>query len=198
MSILQILEWARHQHVFLAIFETCSRVEPLGGRIRSIHLKVQGFQPGAGQRPWEGLQHFTRNPTAADGWSYEKLIEKPVQPAKFQQALVNLIVNAAHAIEDKVEGTEERGRITLSTFQRGERVVIEVSDTGCGIDPEIAERIFDPFFTTKEVGKGTGQGLAIAHSLIREKHQGDLEYETEVGVGTTFRIILPVRQEIAA
>ena len=130
--------------------------------------------------------------------NYGRISEVACNLGDINQVLLNLIVNAAHAIEDKVEGTEERGLIKLTTRQRGERVVIEVSDTGSGIDPEIAERIFDPFFTTKKVGKGTGQGLAIAHTLIREKHHGDLEYETEVGVGTTFRIILPVRQEVTA
>ncbi len=111
------------------------------------------------------------------------------------QVLLNLIVNAAHAIEEK---GGERGTITIRTRLNGDRVAVEISDTGMGIPEDVAQNIFDPFFTTKEVGKGTGQGLAIAHSIICEKHGGALTYETKAGQGTTFRIELPVRQGAAA
>ena len=73
-----------------------------------------------------------------------------------------------------------------------ESVEIRIEDTGCGIPENIRHRVFDPFFTTKEVGKGTGQGLAIAHSVICEKHGGSLSFETKEGTGTTFIIQLPV------
>jgi PAS domain S-box-containing protein len=108
------------------------------------------------------------------------------------QVILNLVVNAAHAIGDVVNGTDRRGRITVQTRCDGPSVSIRVGDTGGGIPDVIRGRIFDPFFTTKEVGKGTGQGLSIAHSVIVEKHGGDLTFETEVGRGTSFIIRLPV------
>jgi signal transduction histidine kinase len=108
------------------------------------------------------------------------------------QVVLNIVVNAAHAISDVVNGTDRRGRITVQTRHDGASVVIRIGDTGGGISADIASRVFDPFFTTKDVGKGTGQGLAIAHAVILEKHGGDLTFETEVGSGTTFIIRLPV------
>ena len=108
------------------------------------------------------------------------------------QAVLNIIVNAAHAIGDVVKEAAASGRITVSTRREGDSVVISINDTGGGIPEHIRARIFDPFFTTKEVGKGTGQGLAIARSVIVDKHGGDLTVETEVGVGTTFHLRLPI------
>jgi two-component system NtrC family sensor kinase len=109
------------------------------------------------------------------------------------QVFLNLVVNAAHAIEQAVGQTGAKGTIGVRTRREEGRVVIEISDTGCGIPPEIREKIFDPFFTTKPVGKGTGQGLAITRSIVVEKHGGTLDFVTEVGAGTTFRIGLPVQ-----
>lgn len=109
------------------------------------------------------------------------------------QVFLNLIVNAAHAIADVVKGTGKKGEIRIRTYQAGEQVVIEIADTGTGIPAAIASRIFDPFFTTKEVGKGTGQGLAIARNIVVDKHGGTLTFESEVGKGTTFFIRLPIR-----
>jgi len=105
---------------------------------------------------------------------------------------LNIIVNAAHAIADRVKGTDQRGRICVRTRVDGEAVVISISDTGGGISSAVQGRIFDPFFTTKEVGRGTGQGLAIAHIVVVEKHAGELSFETEFGRGTTFHIRLPI------
>ncbi|HEV7606681.1 MAG TPA: ATP-binding protein [Steroidobacteraceae bacterium] len=108
------------------------------------------------------------------------------------QAVLNIIVNAAHAIGDVVKDTDRRGKITVTTRHEGDSVFISIADTGGGIPDHIRARIFDPFFTTKEVGKGTGQGLAIARSVLVDKHGGDLTVETQVGVGTTFHLRLPV------
>lgn len=114
-------------------------------------------------------------------------------PGEINQALLNIIVNAAHAIGDVVAGgAEERGQITISTRQKDAWAEIRIADTGAGIPKDIRDRIFDPFFTTKEVGKGTGQGLAIAHNIIVNKHGGTLALESEVGTGTTFIIRLPI------
>lgn len=111
---------------------------------------------------------------------------------EINQVVLNLIVNAAHAIGDVVKGTPDKGRIRVSTRVLDDQVEIAIADTGKGIPVEVRSRIFDPFFTTKEVGKGTGQGLAIARTVVVEKHKGTLHFETEVGRGTTFFIRLPV------
>ena len=108
------------------------------------------------------------------------------------QAMLNIIVNAAHAIADVVAGSDRRGTITVSTRQEGDMAVVAIADTGGGIPQAIQDRIFDPFFTTKEVGRGTGQGLAIARTVIVDKHRGDLSFECEPGVGTTFLLRLPI------
>lgn len=112
-------------------------------------------------------------------------------PGDVNQVVLNLIINAAHAIKDKVkEG--EKGQITVATRLRGDFVEISVADTGTGIPEMIRGRVFDPFFTTKEVGKGTGQGLALAYTVVVKKHGGKIWFETEVGKGTTFFVALPM------
>lgn len=108
------------------------------------------------------------------------------------QVVMNLVINAAHAIADRVEGSETKGLIRVTTRCENTSVVIAVSDTGTGIPEAIRHRIFEPFFTTKEVGKGTGQGLALAWAIVTEKHHGQLTFATELGRGTTFFVRLPV------
>jgi signal transduction histidine kinase len=129
----------------------------------------------------------------------------PCMPGEFNQVILNLIVNAAHAIEDVVrKGGPGKGKIRVQTLNFPEWAEIRIQDSGTGIPQEVRTRVFDPFFTTKEVGKGTGQGLAIARSVIVDKHGGDIQFETEEGKGTTFVIRLPhngkllVRKAVAA
>lgn len=111
----------------------------------------------------------------------------------FNQVILNMIINAAHAISEVVgKNTGRQGTITISTRHNGEWAEIRVSDTGAGIPQEIQSKIFDPFFTTKDVGKGTGQGLAIARATVVNKHGGELSVDSEVGSGTTFIIRLPI------
>ncbi|MGQ9810137.1 MAG: sensor histidine kinase, partial [bacterium] len=118
----------------------------------------------------------------------------PGYPGQFNQAILNIVVNAAHAIAEVVgDGKAGKGKINITSRRDGNWAEVRISDTGCGIKPEIRDRIFDPFFTTKEVGRGTGQGLTIAHSVIVEKHNGSITFESEVGKGTTFIIRLPLR-----
>jgi PAS domain S-box-containing protein len=117
-------------------------------------------------------------------------------PGEFNQVILNLIVNSAHAIADVVSDSGNKGTIHISTRHNGAMAEIRVSDTGGGIPETIRSRIFDPFFTTKPVGKGTGQGLAIAHAVIVQKHQGALKVESEPGRGTTFIIELPLECEV--
>jgi signal transduction histidine kinase len=104
------------------------------------------------------------------------------------QMVLNLVVNASHAIGDRSDG--RRGTITVRTAAVGDDVVLEVEDTGVGIDPAISGRIYDPFFTTKEPGRGTGQGLSIISSIVR-RHQGRIGFRTAPGRGTCFRVHLP-------
>jgi signal transduction histidine kinase len=108
------------------------------------------------------------------------------------QVVLNIVVNAAHAIADVVKDSGDKGRLGVRTRRDGEHVVVEISDTGGGIPEEVQTRVFDPFFTTKEVGRGTGQGLAIARSVVCDKHGGELTFETAVGRGTTFFVRLPI------
>lgn len=108
-------------------------------------------------------------------------------PAQINQVILNLIVNAIQAIE----ATSKRGRIQLRTFIRGTNAVLEVEDNGCGIPEDKLKRIFDPFFTTKEVGEGTGLGLSILHGIIAD-HGGQVTVDSRVGLGTCFRVMLPI------
>jgi signal transduction histidine kinase len=112
------------------------------------------------------------------------------------QVVLNIIVNAAHAIVWSRRG-QDKGTITLTTRQDGDWAEIRIADTGCGIPESIRDRIFDPFFTTKDVGKGTGQGLAIAHDVVVRKHAGTLTFETVEGCGTSFIIRLPLREVLS-
>ncbi len=118
---------------------------------------------------------------------YGKLPPIECLPLELNQVFMNMLVNAAHAIETQ-------GQITIRTGHKDKEVWIEFIDTGSGISPENLKRIFDPFFTTKPVGKGTGLGLSLSYGIV-QKHQGRIEVESIVGQGTTFRIWLPVQQQ---
>lgn len=112
--------------------------------------------------------------------------------SELNQVFLNIIVNAAHAIGEKVKGTDQRGLIRVGSRALDDAVEITISDTGGGIPEAIRSKVFEPFFTTKAVGVGTGQGLAIAHSVVVAKHQGTVTFESVSGVGTTFFIRIPV------
>lgn len=106
-------------------------------------------------------------------------------PSRINQVILNLLVNAAQAME-------EHGRIVVRTRAEGNNVVVEVEDNGQGMSQDVRKRIFEPFFTTKPKGKGTGLGLPLSYSIVRE-HAGELRVDSELGKGTCFRITLPVR-----
>ena len=120
----------------------------------------------------------------------------PCLPAEINQVILNIIINASHAIADalKQNKSDQKGTITIGTRALGEYAEIRISDTGTGIPENIRSKIFDPFFTTKGVGKGTGQGLAISHSVVVDKHGGTITFDSEVGKGATFVIRLPLKQ----
>ena len=110
---------------------------------------------------------------------------------QINQVVLNLVVNAAHAISDNSKGV--RGKIVVRTRKEDGRAVISIEDTGGGIPEAIRARIFDPFFTTKEVGRGTGQGLSVSRNVVVKGHGGELDFVTELGKGTTFFVRLPIR-----
>lgn len=114
---------------------------------------------------------------------------------EINQVFLNLIINAAHAIEEKQAGM---GRIRVATRKLNDMVEVLIQDNGAGIPADIQEKVFNLFFTTKAVGKGTGQGLSLAHSIVVEKHHGKLFFESSPGTGTTFHIQLPIKLEEAA
>lgn len=114
-------------------------------------------------------------------------------PGECNQVFLNLIINASHAIaEAQGDNTQAKGTITVSTRNLDDAVEVRIADTGTGIPEEARRKVFDPFFTTKQVGRGTGQGLAIARSVVVDKHGGSLSFETEVGLGTAFIVRLPL------
>jgi two-component system, NtrC family, sensor kinase len=110
---------------------------------------------------------------------------------ELNQVFLNLIVNAAHAIQDAGRDAVS-GCISITTQSTAQWAEITIADNGCGIAPENLEKIFDPFFTTKAVGRGTGQGLALARSIVQDRHGGRLDVETALGIGTRFVVRLPV------
>jgi len=111
---------------------------------------------------------------------------------ELNQVFLNLIVNASHAIHDAGKDASSGGEITISTAVVGDNVEITFADNGCGIPQEHLDKIYDPFFTTKEVGRGTGQGLAITRSIVIEKHGGEIRVTSAVGAGTQFTLCLPI------
>ncbi len=175
------------------------------GRVAAIVRSMKEFaHPDRKEMATADLNQAIRSTLviASNEYKYVAEVETgfdPVLPhvncyaGEVNQVVLNLIVNAAHAIGDVVkEQGGGKGKIRVATRVVGDCVEIAISDTGKGIPPEVRSRIFDPFFTTKEVGKGTGQGLAIARTVVVEKHGGTLHFETEVGKGTTFYIRLPI------
>jgi PAS domain S-box-containing protein len=173
-------------------------------RVAALVSAMKEFShPGTGEKVLIDLNHAIENSVtvARNEWKYVAEVRLELDrnlpsvsclPGEFNQVVLNLIVNAAHAISDaSSEGTTGKGVITIRTRELPAAVEIQIQDTGTGIPQGVQSRIFDPFFTTKEIGKGTGQGLAIARSVIVDKHQGSIVFETEAGVGTTFFIHLP-------
>ena len=136
-------------------------------------------------------------------WKYVAMIEQRLDPALPQilclpnemgQVILNILVNAAQAIADKISHGEagQKGRIVIETKMVDQQIEITIADTGGGIPETIAAMVYDPFFTTKEVGRGTGQGLAICHDIIVHKHGGTIHFVATEGEGTTFFLRLPV------
>jgi len=181
-------------------------------RISEIVLSMKEFShPGSKNKiPVNLNRAIETTATVSKGeWKYcaelitefdESLPEVPCLPGEFNQVILNLLVNGAHAIAEKHgEGASQLGSITVRTRRDGDFAEIEISDSGSGIPEDIRSKIFDPFFTTKEVGKGTGQGLSVARSVIVDKHQGTIRVESQIDKGSCFTIRLPLeKSEIEA
>jgi len=172
-------------------------------RIATIVRSMKEFaHPDQGEKKHADLNQAIRSTLVIAHNEYKYVAEMDTQFAELpavpcylgemNQVILNLLVNAAHAIADVVKDSGALGKITVRTRLDGDAVEISIRDTGAGIPEGARDRIFDPFFTTKEVGKGTGQGLAIARSVVVNKHGGTIRFETECGKGTTFFIRLPL------
>jgi signal transduction histidine kinase len=185
-----------------------SSIEGLG-RIATIVRSMKEFaHPDQAQKTFADLNQAIRSTLVIAHNEYKYVAElgtefgdlPPVECylGEINQVVLNLLVNAAHAISDVVKESGKLGKLTVRTRLDGDEVEISIGDTGTGIPEAARENIFDPFFTTKEVGKGTGQGLAIARSVIVNKHGGTLRFETECGKGTTFFVRLPIDTRVDA
>jgi two-component system, NtrC family, sensor kinase len=187
-----------------AISQTESGIE----RVSKIVRAMKDFShPGQKEKVVADLNHGIEvtSVISKNEWKYSADLELNLDKSipdvycnidEINQVILNMIVNAAHAITEKMTQNDEKGKgkIIISTKVKEQYVVIEISDTGSGIPQEIKDRIFDPFFTTKEVGKGTGQGLSIAHNIIVNNHKGSIKVDSTVGVGTNFIISIPYKE----
>ncbi|MFK7848412.1 MAG: ATP-binding protein [Rhodothermales bacterium] len=183
-----------------AIEETLGGVEQVASIVSSMK---QFSHPGSKQKALSNINEsiISTINVARNEWKYvaeletdlaEDLPKVPCLQSELNQVVLNMIVNAAHAIEDKNKGTNEKGLIKIKTQLKADFAEIHVSDSGAGMPDHVVAKIFDPFYTTKEVGKGSGQGLSVAHNVIYDKHGGTIDVKTVPGEGTQFIIRLPM------
>lgn len=176
-------------------------------RVSSIVLSMKEFShPGSTAKTNIDINHALESTltVSKNEWKYcaelvtnfdESMPEVPCLPGELNQVFLNILVNGSHAIEAKNgEGSSELGTITVTTSHDDEFAEIRISDTGAGIPDDIISKVFDPFFTTKDVGKGTGQGLAVARSVVVDKHGGTIRVDSKMGEGSTFVIRLPLKE----
>ncbi|CAM2065462.1 PAS domain-containing protein [Sulfidibacter corallicola] len=174
------------------------------GRVTQLIRAMKEFShPDRAQKVQSDLNQAIRSTItiSRNEWKYVARVEErldeeiglvPCHISQVNQAVLNLIVNAAQAIAERVKrGEFANGVIRIATSRKKNGILIQVSDNGGGIPQDIRHRIFDPFFTTKEIGAGTGQGLAITHDIIVNKHQGRIDVSTRLDEGTTFTLFLP-------
>jgi len=186
-----------------AVEQTLEGIERVAGIVRAMN---EFSHPGVEEKTSIDINAAIQSTVTVsrNEWKYVAELEVdldpdlllvPCFPGDFNQVILNIVVNAAHAIRDasELEGAD-KGLIQIATRRKGDWVQISISDTGTGMPDEVRSRIFDPFFTTKKVGQGTGQGLAIAYSVVVDKHSGSIEVESQMGKGTTFVIRLPMAQ----
>ena len=178
----------------------------LGGveRVTKIVRAMKAFaHPGGDQLAPTDLRGLIESTVmvATNEWRYVAEVDLELDPnlptvpciaGELNQVVLNLIVNASHAIADVVAASGDKGRITVTASSDETHAEIRIADTGTGIPEHARAKVFEPFFTTKEVGKGTGQGLSLAYNCIVKRHKGTINFETELGTGTTFVIRLPL------
>ena len=189
-----------------AAIEEC--LEGVQRVVEIVRAMKQLSHPGTEERVSTDINSAIRSTATItrNRWKYaaELILElSPELPdvktltAEINQVLINLVVNAADAIAEKYGDSGDKGKITIRTRGNSESVIIEIEDNGCGIPEEHRRKVFEPFFTTKEVGKGTGQGLAISYNAIVNHHQGSLHVESVPGKGTCFVVELPTNPQAA-
>ena len=186
-----------------AVEQTLEGVDHVARIVRSMK---EFSHPGQNEKIDSDINRAIENTitVARNEWKYSAEVITDFEPqlpmvpllvGEFNQVVLNLIINAVHAISEKSDNDDEKkGQLHISTRLIDGVVEVRVADNGTGIPEKIRDRVFDPFFTTKEVGRGTGQGLSVSRSVIVEKHGGQLTFETEEGVGTTFIILVPIHQ----
>ncbi|MFG0266980.1 MAG: PAS domain S-box protein [Rhodopirellula sp. JB055] len=190
------------------ITESIQEAQDASNRVIDIVRAMKAMShPGTSEKTMMDLNQLIRDATtvARNHWKYVAELELdlddsidalPMYPAQMSQVILNLVVNSADAIEESIgANAKELGRINVASRLVGEDIQITVSDTGVGMSKGIQCRVFDPFFTTKEVGKGTGQGLAIAYDIVVKQHGGTIKVDSTLGKGTQFTIVLPRKVE---
>ncbi len=186
----------------IAIQQTLEGIQ----RVSEIVMAMKDFShPGVKRKTAIDLNKAIENTitVARNEWKYVSEIKTNLDPdlplvlchaGEINQVFLNILVNAAHAIGDVIgKDSSQKGLITISTTRDNDYIEVRISDTGKGIPDEVGNRIFELFFTTKDVGKGTGQGLAIAYDVVTVKHKGNLTYENNLDGGATFIIRLPIQ-----
>ena len=185
------------EHAPAAFASTMDGVERVANIVKA--MKTFARQDGPGKAPADiNLALRSTLTVARNELKYVADVETELAPlpnllcnvGDLNQVFLNLLLNAADAVRDAVGSSGARGTIRVRSLQQGGEIVVAVSDSGPGIPEPIRNRIFEPFFTTKEVGRGSGQGLAISRAVV-ERHGGALTFDTEMGVGTTFYVRLP-------
>lgn len=178
-------------------------IEGVASVAKIVAAMKEFSHPGSDVKSMVCVNHILESTitVAQNEWKYlaeletnfeDDLVKIDGLSSELNQAFLNIIVNASHAIGDRVEAGEfSKGLIQVATKSAGDHVEILIQDNGGGIPRHVQDKVFEPFFTTKDVGKGTGQGLAIAFGVITQKHQGSLSFTVEEGVGTKFCIKLP-------
>lgn len=202
-EIDRLLEDNDFGYIVDEIPKACDRAMDGVGRVAQIVRAMKSFaHPGKGYKEAVDINTALENivTVARNEWKYVAEVEKhfgdlptvKCLPGDINQAFLNILVNAAHAIQDAVGDSGEKGTITITTLVDDNFVEVRFKDTGIGIVENNTTKIFDPFFTTKEVGRGSGQGLAITHETIVERHGGSIDVHSTVGKGTTIVIRLPI------
>lgn len=178
--------------------------------VKIVRAMKDFSHPGAVEMKNESLNHLVESTIAIsrNRWKHvaevklelaADLPDAPMLASEINQVLLNLVVNASDAVASKSADKEDTlGKIVVRTYSDDDHVMVEVQDDGCGIPEEIKSKVFDPFFTTKDVGKGTGQGLAIAHNVVVNMHHGEVDVESTPGIGTTFIVKLPIHGDAAS